>query len=129
MVIPPGQGRLYDMGRMKAIFKADGAETNSEYSVSEWWLEANTPGPGVHKHPEDHIFIIIEGCMSVFVDEEWHEGKKGTYIFIPGNTPHDFQNRNDSRAGFISINVAGGFESQLPSIVQWFAENPLRDLT
>jgi hypothetical protein len=44
---------------MRAVFMADNAETDSHYSISEWWLEPNTKGPGVHAHPEDHVFYVI----------------------------------------------------------------------
>ena len=57
VIVAPTQGRYYSMGRMRAVFKADGAETDSRYSISEWWLEPNTRGPGTHAHPEDHIFF------------------------------------------------------------------------
>jgi hypothetical protein len=36
--LPPGEGRSYPMGRISAIFKADGDETQKAYSISEWWL-------------------------------------------------------------------------------------------
>lgn len=36
IVLAPGQGRAYPMGRISALFKADGPETKSRYSVSEW---------------------------------------------------------------------------------------------
>jgi hypothetical protein len=48
---------------------------------------------------------------------------------IPGGTPHDFENRAASRAGFISINVPGGFENMMPRLLQHFAENPVGDVT
>ena len=44
------------MGRIAALFKADGTETEHRYSISEWWLDAHTQGPGAHAHPEDDIF-------------------------------------------------------------------------
>jgi hypothetical protein len=53
IVVPPEQGRVYAMGRMRAIFKADSDESAGRYSVSEWWLEPRTRGPEVHAHPED----------------------------------------------------------------------------
>ncbi len=56
VVLGPGEGRAYPMGRISAVFKADGAETVSRYSISEWWLEPHTQGPGAHSHPEDDIF-------------------------------------------------------------------------
>ena len=44
LILAPGQGRPYPMGRMRALFIADTAETDSRYSVSEWWLDSNTQG-------------------------------------------------------------------------------------
>lgn len=125
LILRPGQGRVYNMGPMQAVFKADGGETESQWSVSEWWLEADTAGPGVHDHPEDHLYIVIEGCVSIFLQDTWTECEKGSYVLIPGGTPHNFENRSNARAGFINLNVPGGFEAELPGIVQWFAENPL----
>jgi ferritin len=34
------------MGRISAVFKADGAETGQLYSISEWWLDPHTM-PGI----------------------------------------------------------------------------------
>ena len=56
LVLNPDAGRVYPMGRMSAVFKADLEETDSTLSVSEWWLEPNTEGPHIHKHPETHLF-------------------------------------------------------------------------
>ena len=87
LVLAPGQGRLYSMGRMHAVFKADTTETDSRYSVSEWWLEPNTQGPGTHAHAEDHVFYVIEGTVSIFIDGEWFHAVRGSYALIPGGTP------------------------------------------
>ena len=40
IVVAPEQGRTYEMGRMRAVFKADLEESAHRYSVSEWWLGA-----------------------------------------------------------------------------------------
>jgi hypothetical protein len=39
VILGPGEGRSYPMGRIAALFKADDVETESRYSISEWWLE------------------------------------------------------------------------------------------
>ena len=44
--LAPGDGRSYSMGAMTAVFKADGKESAGSYSISEWWLEPYTKGPG-----------------------------------------------------------------------------------
>jgi quercetin dioxygenase-like cupin family protein len=71
IVVPPEQGRVYAMGRMRAIFKADSDESAGRYSVSEWWLEPRTRGPEVHSHPEDHVFYVIAGTLSLRVNDDW----------------------------------------------------------
>lgn len=127
VILGPGEGRAYPMGRIRALFKADGAETAKGYSISEWWLDANTKGPGAHAHPEDDIFFVIEGTMSVLVGERWIDAPAGSFVLVPGGTTHDFENRSDHRAGVLNLFLPGEFESHMPGIVSWYAENPPGD--
>jgi quercetin dioxygenase-like cupin family protein len=122
LIVKPGEGRRYPMGKMQAVFKADCEETGGRFSVSEWWLEPGMHGPGSHFHDEDHVFIIIEGRLNLYLDGQWHECEKGSYAIIPGGTPHDFENLSDNRAGFISLNVPGNFEKEIPAIAEWFEQ-------
>jgi quercetin dioxygenase-like cupin family protein len=115
------------MGRIAAVFLADGAETNERYSVSEWWLEANTKGPGAHSHPEDDLFYVIEGTMSFLLDERWVDAPRGSFVLAPGGVTHDFENRSAARAGVVNLSIPGAFEQNMPGIVKWFAENPAKD--
>lgn len=125
IVLRPGEGRPYPMGgRISALFKADGGETGGQYSISEWWLEAHTTGPGPHSHEEDDVFFVIEGTMSFLVDGKWLDAPKGSFVLVPGGTTHDFENRSEARAGLLNISVPGNFEEHVPGIAQWFIENP-----
>jgi mannose-6-phosphate isomerase-like protein (cupin superfamily) len=126
IVVPPEQGRVYEMGRIHAIFKADSDETAGRYSVSEWWLEPRTRGPGVHTHPEDHVFYVIAGTLSLRVNEVWSHVTKGTYVVIPGGTPHDFENQGSVPSGFISFNSPGGFDARMTGIAPALAAADLR---
>ncbi len=126
MIVGAGQGRVYAMGRMRAVFKADGDETADGASVSEWWLEPNTRGPGVHAHAEDHVFYVIAGALSVWLGDAWFEAGTGAYAVIPGGTPHDFQNRRAVPAGFISFNAPGGFETRMTDIAAALSAVDLR---
>jgi mannose-6-phosphate isomerase-like protein (cupin superfamily) len=115
------------MGRIRAVFKADEEETQSRYSVSEWWLEPKTQGPGPHSHPEDDLFYVIEGVMSVRAGDEWFECPKGAFVLVPGGVTHDFENRGGVRAGVLNFSSPGPFEPDMPRIVEWFAQNPPKD--
>ena len=127
VVLARGQGRTYAMGRISAVFKADEAETLSRYSVSEWWLEPKTQGPGAHSHEEDDLFYVIEGVMSVRVGDEWHACPKGAFVLVPGGMTHDFENRGHVRAGILNFSAPGPFEPAMPGIAEWFVQNPPKD--
>jgi mannose-6-phosphate isomerase-like protein (cupin superfamily) len=126
--LAPGKGRSYPMGRIGAVFKADGDETQSAYSISEWWLEPHTQGPGAHSHgEEDCVFYVIEGTMSILVGDRWIDAPKGSFVLAPAGLTHDFENRSSGRAGVLNFSIPGGFEKDMPAIAQWFAENPPKD--
>jgi mannose-6-phosphate isomerase-like protein (cupin superfamily) len=120
IVRTPGEGRAYAMGPVHAIFKADGDETRERYSISEWWLEPHTRGPGAHQHVEDDGCFVLEGTMSFFVGGAWIDAPKGSLVIAPGNTPHDFENRTARRAGALNFSVPGDFEPQMEGIAEWF---------
>jgi mannose-6-phosphate isomerase-like protein (cupin superfamily) len=115
------------MGPINAVFKADGAETADRYSISEWWLEPHTTGPGAHTHPEDDVFYVLEGTMTFLVGDRWVDAPKGSFVLASGGTPHDFQNRTDERTGALNISVPGAFEPRMPGIVDWFLAHPPGD--
>lgn len=123
VVLLPSGGRAYPMGRISAVFKADGDETAAAYSISEWWLEPHTTGPGAHSHPEDDVFFVISGTMSLVVGNEWFDAPTGSFVLVPGGITHDFENRSDARAGVLNF-CPGVFEPQMRSISEWFAEHP-----
>lgn len=122
--LAPGDGRSYPMGRISAIFKADAEETENRYSISEWWLEPNTQGPGAHSHEEDDAFYVLEGTMSFLLGDRWVDAPKGSFVLAPGGMIHDFQNRSSKIAGVLNISAPGNFEVNMPGIVDWFAEHP-----
>ena len=127
LFLKPGQGRGYDMGRIQAVFKADGAESAARYSISEWWLEPHTKGPGAHAHDEDDVFYVLEGTMSFLIGDQWRDAPKGSFVLAPGGVTHDFENRGPVRAGVLNFSVPGAFEENMPAIVAWFAEHPPGD--
>lgn len=127
VVLGPGEGRGYDMGRLQAVFKADGDEAAGRYSISEWRLEPNTTGPGAHSHPEDDVFYVVEGTVSVLVGDQWIDAPRGSFVLVPGGVTHDFENRTATPAAFLNVSSPGNFEPHMPGIVAWFTDNPPGD--
>lgn len=123
ILLQAGEGRTYHCGTMAAVFKADENETANKYSISEWWLEPNSEGPGPHLHEHnDEVFYGIEGITSVLVGDQWIDIEKGAFVRIPANTLHDFANRTNQKSALLNFFIPGGFERNMPAIVAWFDE-------
>ena len=127
LFVPPRGGREYLMGPLSSLFVADGSETDEKYAISEWWLEPNTKGPGVHSHEEDDAFFVLEGTMSFFLQDRWLDAPKGSFVLAPGGMHHDFANRSTARAGMLNVSVPGTFEQHMPAIAEWFRERSPED--
>lgn len=122
LVVPPGGGRHYAMGRLSARFLADEAETHEGYCVSEWILEPGQMGVGAHSHDgNDEIFYVLEGEPELLVGETWHRAARDTFVRIPAGVIHDFRNRSAAPARLLNVFIPGGFERMMPQIVDWFA--------
>jgi len=123
IILGPGEGRTYALGTMSGVFKADEDETAAAYSIAEWWLEPHSPGPGPHCHESnDDIFYVIEGTVRFLLEDQTIDAPKGAFVRVPPGVVHDFANTTDSKAGLLNIYVPGGFEREMPAIVDWFAK-------
>ena len=128
VVLPPGGGRDWPLGLMRATFKADGAETRNAYSISEWWMEPRSPGPGAHRHDDDDdVFYVLEGLVTFLLDGEEIEAPKGSFVLVPAGVRHDYENRSPQRAGLLNF-YSGPFESDMPMIADWYKNNPAKPL-
>ena len=125
LVLAPGEGRHYPCGPMQSVFLADGAETGDRYSVSIWWVEPGKPGPGAHVHAaNEELFYVVEGTMTFLVGDRHVDAVAGTFLRIPAGVTHDFENRTTARAGALNVYIPGGFEADMPAIVEWFRSQP-----
>lgn len=123
IALPPGGGRRYEMGKLTALFKADEEETGAAYSVSEWILAPGQTGVGAHKHDQnDEIFVVLEGRPDILLGEDWCPQNPGAFVRIPQGVMHDFRNRTDAPARLLNVYLPGGFERDMPMIVDWFAQ-------
>ncbi len=125
LILRPDQGRVYRMGRLTAIFKADGAETGDRYAISQWWMEPGFGGVGARLHSDnDEIFQVIGGTPEMLVGDTGHRIATGTLVRVPRGAMHDFRNPSRARAGLLNAFIPGGFEEAMPAIMKWFLDHP-----
>lgn len=126
IILGDDEGRHYHCGAtMRAVFKADGAETGGAYSVSEWWLEPGCAGVGAHRHDaNDDVFMVLSGTVTFVLDGETTVARPGTFVRVPPGVEHDYRNDASEPARLLNLYVPGDFESEMPAIVEWFADQP-----
>lgn len=122
--LPAGGGRRYEMGKLTALFKVDEADTSAAYSVSEWILQPGQEGVGAHRHEaNDEVFVVLEGTPEILIADDWKRFEPGAFLRIPARVTHDFRNLTDRPARLLNFFIPGGFERDMPKIVEWFAQN------
>ena len=125
IILAPGDGRAYEIGAMRGVFKADGLETQDRYCVSEWSVEPGQPGPGPHHHEaNEELFLVTEGTMWFLAGEDWVAAPTGTFLRIPAGVTHDFENRGDVRATAFNVFIPGGFEASFSEWADAAADRP-----
>ncbi len=77
-------------------------------------LEAVIPakgGPPLHvHHREDEAFYVVEGRFLYECGSQRAEGGPGTYVFLPRDIPHCFQNIGEKTGKMITICQPAGAE-------------------
>jgi mannose-6-phosphate isomerase-like protein (cupin superfamily) len=122
ILLQPGEGRHYGLGLLTGVFKADEAETEAAYSVSEWILKPGLSGVGRHSHvANDEVFYVLEGVPDILVGTCWRHCTSGTFLRIPAGVVHDFRNTGETTARLLNLFIPGGFERNMPTISAWFA--------
>lgn len=127
IVSHPTDGRVYKLGasdakRVEVTFKADGAEVANKYSITEWWMEKDSPGVNAHIHEtNDELIYVLEGTASVLLGEDWVQMEKGGLVVIPAGTRHGFRNDSNQRVAVLNIFLAGAYEAMMPQIQAMFA--------
>lgn len=90
-VTPPGHGEgLWHLDTLWTM-KLPSAATAGMFSLAEQTLPKGS-APPFHRHTrEDEAWIVLEGEVTFFLDQEVHEAGPGTYVFGPRNLSHTFR--------------------------------------
>ncbi len=91
---------------------ADGASTGGSYSVFEAELqEGPVDQPHIHDQTDD-AYYIFEGELNFFVDAETFKAHKGSFVFVPRGSVHNFEIISKT-ARLLNIHTEPGYERVL----------------
>ena len=121
MIVQPGAGcDLHAFGNTLSVMLA-GENTGGMLSVM---VESTPPGGGpplhVHNH-EDEIFLVIEGNIQYYINDDWIEVKPGGVVYLPRGTAHCYRNIGDTPSRHWIIVTPSGFEQFFAHCASEFA--------
>ena len=113
-VLGPGEGTAYKVGTAVSLFKATREATAGFFSLAETTIQPGTSGPPPHSHRELlDSFYVLEGTLTVRVDDREVEASPGSYACVPPGIVHTFSNRNADPVRFLNLNTPGGWEDYI----------------
>jgi len=118
-IVPAGRV-LHGFGE-EVVFHLTGNETNGQLTT---WMEIIPPGggPPLHYHEnEDEYFVVLEGKVSFFQNNQWTEVGPGGAVFLPRNSVHAFKNTGDQTSRMMVTATPSGFENFFARCAEEFA--------
>jgi quercetin dioxygenase-like cupin family protein len=123
----PGEGERHGAGGNSAIIiKATGDDTAGSFFLAETTIDPGFPGPPLHRHKHLHdMFYVLEGVLTVRVDDETHDLGPGTFVCVPPGIAHTFSNTSDASVRFLNFNTPAGFEQYMRELGEAAKAGPL----
>lgn len=91
-----------------ARFVAPGSETNGEFGLFEWRMEAREPGARPHFHKTfSESFYVLEGEVTLLDGDDWIKAGEGDFLYVPANRPHGFRNDSDAPVRMLLLFAPG----------------------
>jgi len=107
LALPAGDGAHLNVLGMLVTFKAFTRDTNGAYCLFEAHISPGAVLP-LHYHPaDDEGFYFLDDGFVFTLGERQIAAGRGTYIFVPRNTIHGYQNTGD-RVGRVLVTVSPG---------------------
>jgi quercetin dioxygenase-like cupin family protein len=127
----PGAGERHATGEgSEVVIKAGSAETGGSLFLSETVIAPGFPGPPLHRHERLHdMFYVLEGTLTVRLEDERRELAPGTFACVPPGVAHTFSNPGDAPVRFLNFNTPSGFEVYMRELGEAARRGPLTSET
>lgn len=85
----------------------DGTATDGALTVTEINAPPNYQN-NLHTHPPNELFYVLNGEMTLYVDQQSHHLTRDMTGFVPGNRPHGFRVIGDDPLHVFAIFAPAG---------------------
>jgi len=109
IVVRPGTG--LHVGNVEFLARS---EDTPRFNLAVITIQPQRHGPPEHAHAaEDDAFYLLEGELVFTVDGEEVVAGPGTFVLVPPELRHTFENRGDEVARFVNVHAPAGFDLRL----------------
>ncbi|MGJ4801915.1 cupin domain-containing protein [Luteimonas sp. SDU82] len=100
----PTKARLFDPG-VGGPWRGsiEGIAMGGAVTVLAYGTDTPGAGPGLHVHPYDETFIVVQGRARFFVGGTVIEAAAGEIVLGPAGIPHRFENLGPGRLQTVDI--------------------------
>ena len=125
VVRPADAGETLTLGPARVTFKLESSDRGGTFSLTDTFVPAGFAGPVPHVHERFFdCFYVLEGALTLRLDDRVAEAPAGTFVLIPPGTVHTFSNTRAETARILNLMAPGGFEGYLREVVAASAGAP-----
>jgi quercetin dioxygenase-like cupin family protein len=106
---------LWFLGTLARIL-LDGTQTGGAFAVFEVTLPKGA-SPPLHSHPQDESLYVLDGEVTVWVEDEPRHCRTGAIAFAPGGTAHSFHVESDT-ARMLVLSTPAGIEDYVRALAE-----------
>ncbi len=109
VVVRPGEGVRVGNVEFLAL-----SEHTPRFNLSIITMAPGRHGPEAHVHAdEDDSFLILDGELTFVLGDEEIAAPAGTFVLVPPDVEHTFENRTDTPVRILNIHAPAGFDLRL----------------
>jgi quercetin dioxygenase-like cupin family protein len=110
IVLPPGGGKVIHVQGNPWTIKAGREDTGGPIAVLEGSFRPRSGAPAhVHRQHEE-TFYVLEGEFLFQLGTQTVMATAGTFVFVPRDVPHAFENVGNQPGRILGILTPGGYE-------------------
>jgi quercetin dioxygenase-like cupin family protein len=105
----------------------DGKMTGGQFALIDATLPMGA-APPLHSHPQGETFYILDGVVTMWIDEQERKSRAGAVGFAPGGSAHTWRVESDT-ARMLILSTPAGIEDYIralsePAAWPWLQSPP-----
>lgn len=110
IVLPPGGGKVIQVLGNPWTIKAGKEDTGGDLAVMEAEFRPGSGAPAHVHHQHEETFYVLSGEFLFHLGIRQVRASAGTFVFVPREVPHAFENVGKGPGRILGIMTPGGYE-------------------